>query len=309
MTLNQANINNFLNKYISFVDDVSYRYRYEDNIRHLLYLIVPAFVLKYDVSNESVVLKCFENVPVYISGTEDKMVTASFNRTLRSNDSSYSTSKYVVLNEYREASLTNLIDSIVHEYNHAVNSINNEIVFDDKVIKLRTGLSYLIYDRNSLKFLGKSKEIFLEEVINTEQTEEIINIINSFNSFSIDSLEFNNMLFALKNEIKDSKYTSNAYYFQSYICDALMKNKTFTPTISNLRFKGFVESIPSLFDDVIGNDGSYKRLNLLLEEVHDLESKYIKGGIFKKMILNKLRKKAMEVISLIEEYDSKCIYK
>ena len=38
--------------------------------------------------------------------------------------------------------------------------------------------SYLIYDRKTLRFIEKSKESYLEEVINTEQTEEIINIIN-----------------------------------------------------------------------------------------------------------------------------------
>jgi hypothetical protein len=309
MVLNQENVNKFLDKYIDFVNEISYKHKYEDNIRHLLYLIVPAFVAKYDVSNESLILKCFEDVHIFISGTENKVVTASFNRIINNCDNRYYTDKFIMLNEYRDASLTSLIDSIVHEYNHAINSINNEIIYDDKFVKVRTGLSYLIYDRKTLRFIEKSKESYLEEVINTEQTEEIINIINSFNSFKIDNMEFNNMLFALKNEIRVDKYTSNAYYFQSYICDELMKNKTFTPTISNLRIKGFVDSIPNLFDDVIGKEGSYKYLNSLLEEVYNLEIKYMKSGIFKKIILNKLRSKAFEVIDLINDYDNKCIYK
>lgn len=309
MVLNSGNINQFLDKYISFVDKISTKFNYEDNIRHLLYLIVPAFVAKYDLSSESTILKCFEDTKIYISGTEEKMVTATFNRSLKFNGSSYYTNKYIVLNQYRDATLTSLLDNIVHEFNHAVNSFNNEISYDDKFIKLRTGLSYLVYDRKTLKFLHKSYEVFLEEVINTEQTEEIINIINSFNSYNIDNIEFNNMVFALKNEIKSSSYVSNAYYFQSYICDLLMKNKTFTPTISNLRFKGFTEDIPNLFDDVIGKSGSYKRLNVLLQEIHTLELKYAKARMFKKLILNKLTSKSKEVLSLINEYDNKCIYK
>ena len=47
----------------------------------------------------------------------------------------------------------------------------------------------------------------------------------------------------------------------------------------------------------------------LLEEVYALEIKYGKARIFKKIVFNKLRKKALEVISLIQEYDKKCIYK
>ena len=309
MNISQDNINNFLEKYISFVDRISIKYNYQDNIRHLLYLIVPGFVIKYGVSNETLILKCFEEVIIYISGTEDQVVTASFNRKLFKSGDLYTTNKYVVINEYKKANLTNLIDSIVHEYNHAVNSINNEISYDDKYIKLRTGLSYLVYDKKTLKFVSKSKESYLEEVINTEQTEEIINIINSFGNYKISNVEFSNMLYALRNEIKSSAYISDAYYFQSYICDNLMKNKTFIPTISNLRFKGFIESIPELFDDVIGRAGSYMYFCSLLEEIYNLEIKYSKATFFKNQIFNKLKRKASIVISLIEEYDNKCIYK
>lgn len=309
MVLNKENINEFLNKYIEFVDEISADYNYEDNIRHLLYLIVPSFIVKYDLINENLILRVFRDVRIYVSGTENGVVTATFNRELVKLSSGYSSNKYVVLNQYKSASLTNLIDNIVHEFNHAVNSINNEISFDDKFIKLRTGLSYLVYDRSNMKYLYKSSDVFLEEVINTEQTEEIINIINSFGNYNIDNIEFNNMLFALRSEIKDSTYISSAYYFQSLICDLLMKNKTFTPTISNLRFKGFIDDIPFLFDNVIGRNGSYIKLNCLLQEIYELEIKYSKSRFFKKRILSKLNIKAKKVVSLIEEYDSKCIYK
>ena len=88
-----------------------------------------------------------------------------------------------------------------------------------------------------------------------------------------------------------------------------MKNKTFTPTINNLRFKGFVEDIPNLFDNVIGRDGSYKELNDLLTSIYELEIKYMKSVLFKKRILNKIRIKTKEVVNLIKEYDEKCIFK
>lgn len=309
MILTQDNINSFLNKYITFVNKISDYYNYDNNIRHLLYLIVPGFVAKYGISNEKSILVCFEKVRIYISGTEDNTVTATFNRILKKNDNNYYTEKYVVLNQYRKASFTNMFDNIIHEFNHAVNSLNNEISLDDKYIKLRTGLCYLVYDRKNMKFLYKSNESFLEEVINTEQTEEIINIINSFGNYTIENVEFNNTLHVLKNEIVGNNYISDSYAFQSLVCDILMKNKTFYPTISNLRFKGFVNDIPIMFDGIIGKNGSYQYLNVLLKKIYNLQIKYSKSLFFKKIILNKIKLKAQELLSIIKEYDNKCIYK
>lgn len=309
MILTQDNINSFLNKYITFVNKISDYYNYDNNIRHLLYLIVPGFVAKYGISNEKSILVCFEKVRIYISGTEDNTVTATFNRILRRNGNNYYTEKYVVLNQYKKASFTNMFDNIIHEFNHAVNSLNNEISLDDKYIKLRTGLCYLVYDRKNMKFLYKSNESFLEEVINTEQTEEIINIINSFGNYTIENVEFNNTLHVLKNEIVGNNYISDSYAFQSLVCDILMKNKTFYPTISNLRFKGFVDDIPIMFDGIIGKNGSYQYLNVLLKKIYNLQIKYSKSLFFKKIILNKIKLKAQELLSIIKEYDNKCIYK
>lgn len=309
MILTQDNINSFLNKYITFVNKISDYYNYDNNIRHLLYLIVPGFVAKYGISNEKSILVCFEKVRIYISGTEDNTVTATFNRILRRNGNNYYTEKYVVLNQYKKASFTNMFDNIIHEFNHAVNSLNNEISLDDKYIKLRTGLCYLVYDRKNMRFLYKSNESFLEEVINTEQTEEIINIINSFGNYTIENVEFNNTLHVLKNEIVGNNYISDSYAFQSLVCDILMKNKTFYPTISNLRFKGFVNDIPIMFDGIIGKNGSYQYLNVLLKKIYNLQIKYSKSLFFKKIILNKIKLKAQELLSIIKEYDNKCIYK
>ena len=309
MNLSQDNINNFLNKYIGFVNDLSNKYGYADNIRHILYIIVPAFVCHYGINNESFILKCFNDVKIYISGKSNSIVTATFNRSLNKDNSNYFTDKFIVINNYSSSSVPVLIDNIVHEFNHAINSINNEILLDEKYVKVRTGLSTIIYDRSSLRFIKKSSEIALEEILNTVQTEEIINIISSFGKFSIDNSELSNMLYSLKFEIDESGYKSDAYSYQKHICNELVNNKTFTPTINNLRFKGFIEDIPNLFDDVIGKKGSYDRLNTLLTDMHDLIIKYSDAKFFKERLLNKIRSKASDVSNLIKEYDNKCIFK
>ncbi len=296
----------FFNNYINFVDRISKENNYEANIRHLLYVIVPAFILKYD--NEHTILKCFEEIKIHLSNNEDPRVTASFNRVLTRRGDELYTEKRVIINQYKTASLTNLIDSIVHEYNHAVNSYNNEILVKEDKIKVRTGLSYLVYDKN-LNFLYRSKELALEEVINTSQTEEIINIINSFDYNDVDNSEFSNFLYALKHEIKKDKYQSLAYHFESQITEVLINNKTFTPTVNSLRYKGFIEDIPNMFDNVIGRKGSYKTLNNLLEEVSSLIIKYSKAKFFKRFILNKLFDRTQKIKLLIEEYDNNSIFR
>ena len=309
MNLDNIDINSLIDRYTEYVDKLSGKYSYESNIKHLLYLIVPAFVIKYGIKNESSILKCFENVPIMITGTEDKDITASFSRILSYKDNKYETKKYILLNEYKTADLLAMLDNIVHEYNHAVNSVNNEISYDDKYVKVRTGLSYILYDKKTLVPLNKSKEVALEEILNTAQTSEIINIINSFNNYHIDNPEFSTALYSLNRELGGDKFRSDAYMYDSLITKELIDNKTFTPTICNLRYKGLVEDIPSLFDNVLGRDGEYNNLNNLLTEIHDLTYKYANAKLFKNSILNEIRRKSLMVINLIKEYDNKCIFK
>jgi len=309
MDIDKIDINNFLNKYIDFVNNISNKFRYDNNIKHLLYVIVPAFIIKYDIKNEKHILNCFETIPIVVTGTEDKTITASFNRKLSYDNSTYKTIKIILLNEFKTASLTDLLDSIIHEYNHAVNSINNEITYDDKTIRVRTGISHILYDKKTFNYISKSNEVALEEILNTMQTEEIIEIINSFGKKSISNYEFKNMLDALDREIGSSKFKSDAYEYDSLLTSELINNKTFTPTICNLRFKGFIDDIPYLFDNVIGRDGEYKRLNDLLTRIHDNEWEYNKAVLFKNRILNSIKSDSLKVIDLIREYDSKCIYK
>lgn len=213
MNLNQENINSFFNKYILFVNDISEVFKYDINIRHLLYLIVPAFIVKYGASNESVVLRCFKEVRIYVKSGKDDIIPASFNRILNKDINGYYTSKIIMINNYSLSSFLEIFDNIVHEFNHAVNSINNEIFYDDKIIKIRTGLSTLNYKRSDMTYINKSDEVVLEEILNTQQTEEIMDIINSFSKFHIDNLELSNALEALKNEMGSYKYKSSSYSF------------------------------------------------------------------------------------------------
>lgn len=313
MNIDQSNINELLNKYISFTNKICEEKNYPNNIKHVLYIIIPAFVIKYGLKYENMILDCFEKINIYIREKDNDLCTAYFSRIMKKNPDGikpkYYTVKAVVLNQYKEASLVDMLDNITHEFNHAVNSMINEIKFDDKTVAMRTGLSYMSYDINDLNHVKeKSKDITLEEIINTKQTEDILNIIRSFSKYEVHNEEFNNTFYALNHSI-DGEYTSNAYYLQSFICKELMKNKTFIPTIENLRLNGNVDDISGWFDNITGNEGSYNKLTHLLEEILVDEANLAKAKFFKKYKINKIREKMRQVMEIIKEYENNCIFK
>lgn len=312
--MNIENINEFLNKYIEFTDNLSEKYNYPDNIKHILYLIIPAFIIKYGIKEERKILSCFLDVPIHVSNHKDERCTAYFNRQLYSKEENgvikYFTTKEIVINNYDNSSLIELIDSLVHELNHAVNSIVNEIKYNEEEVSIRTGLSYInFYRENINKVKSRNKDIVLEEIINTKQTENIIDIINLFNNYEINNIGFSNTLYALRHEIEKDGYKSNAYFFQSYICKELMKNKTFVPTIENLRFKGNVDDIENWFDNITGEKNSYTTLTNLLDEILKKETELANVKFFKKFKINNIMEKSRRVLDIINTFERNCIYK
>lgn len=308
MNLNQENINQFLDKYIKYVDELSDKHNYSSNIKHVLYVIVPAFVIKYGINNESTILKCFDNVKVYIRNHNEN-VNAAFNRSLKKKEDGYYTDKFITVNPFSSSSLATILDNLIHEFNHAINSINNEIIVTNDLIKVRTGITTLNYDKETIKYIGKSNETILEELLNTSQVEEVITIIKSFSKYNIDNSELSTTLYSLNKELGNNDFKSNAYYYQKELCRILIDNKTFTPTINNLRFKGLIDDIPSLFDNVIGEKDSFNKLNSLLTEMYNLIIKYSTSRLLKNRYLNKIKSISKEVTNLIEDYEKKCIFK
>lgn len=313
MNIDQSNINALLNKYIDFTNNICEEKKYPNNIKHVLYLIIPAFIIKYGLKYENMILGCFEKINIYIDEKENDTCTAYFTRVMKKNPEGtlpkYYTIKAVVLHQYRNASLIDMLDNIIHEFNHAVNSMINEIKYDDKTVSMRTGLSYMTYDVNDLNHLKeKTNDITLEEIINTKQTEDIINVIRSFSKYEVHNEEFNNTFYAIKHSI-EGDYTSNAYYLQSFICKELMKNKTFIPTVENLRFNGNVDDIAGWFDNITGKEGSYKEMATLLEQILEEETKLATAKWFKNYKIGKIRDKMRKTMEIIQEYENNCIFK
>lgn len=311
MDLEKININEFLNRYISFVENLSYKYNYDANIKHVLYIIVPSFILKYDIRNERKILKLFEDTKIIINSEEDNYNVASFNRRIKKTNTSYEIDKNILLNKYNKVSLIDLIDSLVHEFNHGINSINNETYIDDNYIYLRSGIIYTKYDKDKLNIIdNKEKYIILEEVLNTNETEEIINIMLSLAKYlnEITNTEVSNILNTLKNEIGPS-YTSKAYILQTFISKELTKNRTFTTTLNSLRYSGEINDIEDWFDNITGIKNSYDALCEKLTKVQELEDRYIKRKYFKNSILSKIRANFNDISIIIETFNNNCLYK
>ena len=212
----------------------------------------------------------------------------------------YKTTKNMVINNYRNIGLVELLDNLVHEFNHAVNSYINEIKVTNNYILLRTGLTFRIYNRD-LSFVKKDESFVLEEIINTKQTEDIINIIKEFDSND-------HTIYAINSET-DHKYNSNAYYLQSYICKEILNNRTFISTLEKLRIAGEVYDINNWFDSIIGTKGKYKELNKLLNEVYELEISLVDKNLFKKITINKIRSKSRDIMKIVGDFNSNVNFK
>ena len=115
-------------KYFSFVDEISDYYQYGSNIKHLLYLIIPAFVTKYSIYKEDLILNVFREVKVFISTEINRTTEAYYTSIPYDNNHHVSTVKYIIIKNYKNISLVQLLDNLVHEFNHAVNSYQKEII-------------------------------------------------------------------------------------------------------------------------------------------------------------------------------------
>ena len=289
----------------AFIDQISDRYEYDDNMRHLLYIIIPAFVIKYGIKNESLILNTFRDIRIIKSEKQDKYVKAYYSSHPVYENGEYSTVKFMVIQNYNKISLIDLLDNLVHEFNHAVNSYRDEIRVTKNYIYLRTGLTYRVYKKDPLSFVRKDPSYLLEEIINTKQTEEVINIIKSFD---FENRDISNTIYAINNET-DHKYNSNSYYLESYACKQILENRTFINTLANLRLVGEVFNITKWFDDITGQEGSYKELIYLLNKIYDLEKEYVDRKLFKSLTLGKIRETSRKIMRIVETFNNNVNYR
>lgn len=307
MNYNSDYINKIIDDEVLFSNNIANKFHYPDNITHLLYIIIPAFILKYGNSYRSIVEKCFATVPIIISDKQDKIYQAYYYSKPIKYNNDFIIEKGIVLKNYKDIDLMQLLDNLVHEFNHAINSIQNEMLIDSD-IKIRTGLVYNYFNIGDLSFIKQGPEVIIEEVINTRQTELIINIIHSFSNFDIKNTTVLNTLYSINHSINNN-YRSNSYFLESYVCKRLLNNKTFISTLENLRFVGQVNDVSIFFDSITGDSGSFLMLASYLSQSLKLQKDYIKTKWFKKRILRKLKNNNELCLKIIDKFDNNTIYK
>lgn len=289
----------------TFIDDISDKYGYDSNIRHMLYVIIPAFIIKYGVNKEKMILNAFRDIRIVVSNEKSKYVKAFYSSRPKRINGEYKTDKYMVLQNYQETDMVGLLDNLVHEFNHAINSYISEIRETKNYLYLRTGITYRIYKKEDLSFVKKDKSYMLEEIINTKQTEEIINIIKSFDA---SNELVGNTIYAINSQT-NHKYNSNSYYMEGYICKQILENRTFINTLAVLRLNGEVFNVGKWFDEITGEENSYNELTSLLEKIYNQELKYAETKWFKSVILGNIRDTSKNIMRIVDKFNNNVNYR
>lgn len=307
MSYNNQDINSLIEREIVFSNNLSAKYKYPENITHLLYIIIPAFILKYGMKHQKLIEECFTNVIIKILDEKDPFFQAYYMSVPKMIGNDIVTIKNIVLRNYQDINLMQLIDNLVHEFNHAINSIKNEIIVNE-CIKVRTGLVYRYFDINTLEFISRDEDNIIEEIINTKQTESIIDIIYSFSNNDITNYSVQSTLYAIHHS-SNQNYHSNSYLLESYVCRNLLSNKTFISTLENLRFEGYIDDVAHFFDSITGIDESFSKLSKYLNESFKLQKDLTKNKIFKNKKINKIKTINEKALEIVEIFDKNTIYK
>ena len=308
MELNDRLVNELFRECTEFVDKKLSLYNYSSDIKHLLYIIIPAFIIKYDYKNKNKIYNVFRDVPLIETSEEDKRVQAFYTSIPKYIGKEVVTNKLVLIKHYLNKDLMELLDNIIHEYNHAINSYENEIKIGKTKIYIRTGLSYGRYDKTTLKPMGIDNKEILEEILNTKQTEEVVNIIKEFTKYKFSDNTINNSLYSINHYI-DKSYKSKAYSLQTLFTNDLTNNKTLFNVLANMRFNGNVEDINKFFDNVVGKEGSFNRFIEILNTTKRLELEYMNTKIFKKIKLMEIKSYYNEAKNIIDKFNNNYHFK
>lgn len=293
-------------KYFPLVKEISSKYQYDSNITHLLYLIIPAFITKYSLAKERLILTTFQNTKILISPKTSKTIEAYYTSIPSYQNNTIITTKYIIIQNYQNISLVQLLDNLVHEFNHAINSYQQETFIQENILYLRTGLTYSSYSLPNLTPLKKEPTYILEEILNTHQTEEIINLIKSYHDKENNSLA--NTIYAINSETT-TNYTSKSYYLENRLFQKILENKTFLSTLNNLRLSGDIKDIEYWFNNITNQPNSYQNLNNYLFQMMQLEQTLSTKKYFKNKIINQIKTLIEKINNIITTFNQNCTYK
>ncbi|HPF83669.1 MAG TPA: hypothetical protein PLV83_05880, partial [Bacilli bacterium] len=124
MNYSDTYLNSIFNETNNFIDNLSFKY--DNNIKELLSIIIPAFILKYDYSNKKYIFDAFNSVKIMINNTGNEIVPAYYKKAPRYVNNDLIIEEIIVIQNMNN--IIDLIDSLVHEFNHAINSKRNSYI-------------------------------------------------------------------------------------------------------------------------------------------------------------------------------------
>lgn len=280
--------NKYINRSKDLVDEISNYYFYDDNTRHLLYVVVPAFFSYYGLGKEKIIREIFKKTPIIYRDLDGPL--AAFNKSYQDNEF-----KGVIYISKRISSISDKLDQMIHEYNHAINSYNKPLI--DKA--LRTGLSLT---KNGVK---DNKYIF-EEGINTYQSASILEYIKSFDLNNIENSEIANTIYTIKKEHRE-RFISKGYSFYTELLSPILNSKSFMLTLEDIRFTGELDDFTKYFEQILGPD-TYEDFNNALINLNKDIYNYSKAKFFKRRKLLRVRNAINEVNYYLKLFNQNKIY-
>ena len=261
-----AAVNSLFSYSKSVVDQLCMNYDRPKELRNMQYLIFAGMVSYYGFEHIDVITEAYrKNQFIYtkdslrdcleklgcvsrstLDNLSDDTIAVFLNEHFYNNSTNtmFTEGKLVISDDMNYAS-DELLEYVTHEVNHAVNSVKKDIVPFGKKYKTRKGL--IISDYNS----GEKRNVFMEEAVNTLQTEDFMDHILSFTDYKIEDTEIWYELDKLKNGL-GMKHEHRGYPIISSIVKPLFENRKFNYVLKERRIDGNVNFISSEFDAKAG---------------------------------------------------------
>lgn len=169
-------------------------------------------------------------------------------KNLKTNKYSIKRTMYV---DYSLTDMTRLIESIVHQMNHVVNSIYNPIV-NKKLVGLGSRMGIAV-DHFSSRYCDL---LDLEEVFSKLQSEEIMSRIIEFSFFDIAVPGVSEVLDDVFHNIGKMDESEDDYFTE--IVRPLYQNAQFNQVLVDRRLSGKLTGIREEFDGRVG-EGAYSQ--------------------------------------------------
>ena len=268
-----------------FVENISIKYAYSDEVRELLSQIIPKMILYYGEDKAEIILNAIQSCPIMICNDGENIYDLLFKEGFinTSIDSDYTvsnddlkrssgvytsvpeliydgeTNKYMVKSVRRIVGLSNYfkydeinhIAILVHELGHLVKSYVDEYIIIDDVLISRSGLIVSTYrlshDGNvvSMKLIDE-KSVGIEEGTNSLDEK---NIMSSY---------------------FDNSYKVEGYVLVTEVARVLVDNFDLKKDIHDAQFFATKNNLIEKYNSM-STEYSYQRLDILVDETIRLE--------------------------------------